>query len=132
MEGTDTKAGDQRNSFAKLPTLSEYLWLKYDFGRRTTHPRYDPTAVRAHDFQIMIVHFMSLRPLLVTTQPSLISARMFKFADVVQLNLHILCSLWLKLQMNFELCIHEQVSRVLFSLWYILIQPILHRNLQLN
>ena len=31
------------------------------WDRSTTHPKFDPTGVRTHDFQIMTVHFMSLR-----------------------------------------------------------------------
>ena len=42
----------------------DFLWIKYDLDRSTTHPNFDPTGVQTHDIQVMTVHFMSLRLLL--------------------------------------------------------------------
>ena len=50
-----------------------YFWFKYDLGRCTMHPKFDPTGVRTHDLQITTVHFMSLKMPALTTWPSLTS-----------------------------------------------------------
>ena len=58
-----------RDSFYVL-TVREWKLLPVSVGmfnssttwdRSTTHPKFDPTGVRTHDFQIMTVHSMSLR-----------------------------------------------------------------------
>ena len=47
------------------------------------HPRFDPTRVRIHDLQIMIVNFMSLRRFL-TTLPSGTTCLTFTILEHVQ------------------------------------------------
>ena len=45
-------------------TKISIFWIKYDLGRSTTHPKFDPTGIQTHDLQIMTAHFMSLKHLL--------------------------------------------------------------------